>query len=404
MIRQLFHRLFAHRHFWREVSFSEMSEIYISMMFRSLSVSLTSIFIPLYMLKLDYSFLEIITLFFWYFVFRALIFDYIAGYMTAKLGPKHTILYSYGLLTLSTLLFLTLGHVTWPVWLLAALWGGSTSLFTIPFSVDFSKVKNKAHSGKELGYVNVIEKFGGIAGPIIGGVIATFFGGQYIFIVSIFLLVLGGMTLLRTSEPTQTGQDFSLRYLPYRRMKRDLVAMSAYGIELTMGAWVWALYLAIFVLASATAYAQMGALASLSVVMAMVTAYGIGKLIDKRKGRILLRSGAILNAGLHFIRPFVTVFPMALLVNVVNEGVSIAYRMPFIKGFYDAADEHPGQRIAYCTAMELIASFTKVVVWGFLVILAQFLAPYPITVIGFIIAGLASLAIMAERFKALDAK
>lgn len=404
MIRQLFHRLFAHRHFWREVDFSEMSEIYISMMFRSLSVSLTGIFIPLYMYQSGYPFIEILTMFLWYFVFRAFIFDYLAGYMTAKLGPKHTMLYSYGMLMVSTLLFLTLGHYNWPIWLLGALWGGSTSLFTIPFSVDFSKVKNKAHSGKELGYVNVIEKFGGIAGPVVGGVIATFLGGQYIFIVSVVLLILGGITLLRTSEPIRTGQPFSLRDLPYRRMKRDLAAISAYGIELTMCGWIWPLYLSLFILAAGTAYAQLGILASVSVVVAMAAAYSIGKLIDKRKGRVLLRTGAVLNAGLHFVRPFVSVYPMALLVNVINEGVTIAYRMPFIKGFYDAADEHPGQRVAYCTAMELFASVMKVAVWGLLLVVAHFVSPYTVTVIGFVIAGLASLAIMTERFKALDTK
>lgn len=402
MIRQLIHRLFAHRHFWRDVDFGELSEIYVSTMFRSLSVSMTSIFVPLYLLRLGNSFTGVVCFFLFYFVFRGFIFDYIAGWMTAKLGPKHTMLYSYGLLIMSTLLFLTLPDMHWPIWLLAAVWAAATSVFSVPFNVDFSKVKHKAHGGKELGYVNIMEKFGGVAGPILGGVVATLFGGQYIFMVSVVMLVLAGVSLLRTSEPVRTGQKLALRSLKLGRIKRDLIAYSAYGIELTLCNGVWSLYLAIFIVSGTAAYAGLGILASASVVAAMLAAFSIGRLIDKRKGKVLLQTGAILNAALHLFRPLVNIFPVALLVNIANEGISVAYRIPFMKGMYDAADDLPERRIAYFTIMEIVASMTKLAAWVVLLLLALVYSPFIVMTTGFVMAAIASLLIMTERFKALD--
>lgn len=401
MLRKIIHRLLRHRHFWREVEFDELSEIYITMMFRSLSLSLTNLFIPLYMLKLGYSLSDIITTILFYFVFRAVVFDFAAGWLVTKIGAKHTILCSYFLLIISTLQFLTLHHMNWPLWLLGGLWGGASSLFAIPFHVDFSKIKHRTHSGKELGYVSIMEKLGGILGPVAGGIIATLFGGRYIFVVAMILLVVGGLPLLRTNEPFRSHHPLRLHELRFRMIRRDIFSFMAYGIELTMCGSVWPLYLGLVILTTSAGYAKLGILASVSVLASMLAAYGIGKLTDKKHGHKLLRFGAIANSLIYVFRPFITTYAGALLINLFNEGATIAYKIPYVKGMYDRGDELDNHRVAYFVAMELTSSIAKVIAWLILLMLTPLLSDITVTTVGFAFGGIASLLITIERFKGL---
>lgn len=401
MIRQIIYRLLKPRHFWRVAGFDELSEIYASIMIRSLSINLTGVFIPLYMFKLGYSLTSIVSLFVWYFVFRALIFDYLAGILTAKYGPKHTILASYLLIILSTGLFLVQPQTHWPLWILGAVWGGSTSWFTIPFGVDFSKINHKAHGGKELGYVTIMDRLGAISGPVIGGIVATLFGGQYIFLVAIILLLIGAYPLLQTKEPMQTHRHFNLSSINIRAMRRDLVSFGFYNIELTLTSWAWPVYLALFVLTGAV-YAKMGALASIAVIASLTSAYAIGHLIDNSRGRLLLRFSATANAGLHIFRVFISTYPMALLVNIINEVVTIGYHLPYSKGLYDAADEKGDNRIAYMVVMEMFGSSIKALTWVLIMIMTIVFSDKVVLQAAFIVAAIASLLIMTEKFKALN--
>ena len=401
MLRKLIYRLFRYRHFWRDVGFDELSEIYVSMMFRSLSISMTGIFVPLYMLKLHYAVIDIAFSQVAYFAARAFIFDYLAGVMISKYGPKHTMIFGYLLLIVSTSQFLTLATIHWPIWLIGAIWGGAGSLFAIPFHVDFSKVKHKLHGGKELGYVKIIQYSASAVGPIAGGIIATVFGGQYIFLAAIFLLLIGGLPLLKTREPTRINQKLNIRSINLKSIKIDIISMIAYDIDLTASTFLWPLYLGVFVLTSGATYAKLGSLASVSVIASMLAAFTIGKLIDNHKGRPLLRFGAIVNAGLHLFRPFVNTYPQALLINTLDNPATVAYQMAYTKGMYDKGDDMDRSRIAYFTVMEWTSSFAKLAFWILLASLSYFWTDLSLMALGFVLAAIASLFIMTEKFPAL---
>lgn len=401
MLRKIIDRLLRHRHFWREVGFDELSEIYVSMMFRSLSIGMTGIFVPLFMLKLHYSVIDIIVMQVWFFAARVIFFDILTGKLVAKVGPKHTMLWGYILLIVSTAQFLTLPHIHWPIWLIGVIYGGTTSLFSIPFHVDFSKVKHRIHGGKELGYVKIIQYFAGAVGPLAGGLVATVFGGQYIFLAAIILLFIGGLPLLKTSEPIKTNQRFDLKSIKLKSISTDLFAMAAYNVDLTVSVFLWPLYLAVFVLASGASYAKLGSLASLSVIVAMIAALAIGKLIDNRRGRPLLRLGAMVNAGLHLFRPFTNTYPQALLINALDNPATVAYQMPFTKGMYDVGDDMSDRRIVYFTIMELTGSVAKLAVWILLLLMSHYWSEHLVMAVGFGVAAIASLLIMKEKFRAL---
>lgn len=390
------------RHFWRNVGFDELSELYASMMIRGLAISLTGIFIPLYLHQQQFSIGEIIMVAAWYFTIRAIATDLLAGYTVAKIGPKHTMLIGHVLLIISTALFLTLPQQGWPVWVLGGVWGASSSFFFIPFHIDFSRVKHAEHGGKELGFINVMERIGSALGPIIGGLVATLFGPEYIFWSATVLLLISLWPLFRTAEPIKTNQKLDFKGFKVQALSRDYISVMGLGIENTLTMFLWSLLLGVFILAGSSVYAELGAISSVTFVVSIAAARVIGQVIDRKHGRKLLRTAALGNAVLHLFRPFISGFPTALGINMVNEVVTPGYRMPYFKGLYDAADSHPGYRIVYLTSMELISSIAKATAWWLLVILTQVLSGREVINVGFVLAAAASCVIMTERFKALQ--
>lgn len=372
------------------------------MMFRGLSISLTGLFIPIYLYQLGYSIASIFMFAAWYFTFRAVVSDLAAGYAVAKIGPKHSMFVGHILLIASTGLFLTLPNFGWPIWFLGAVQAASGSFFFIPFHVDFSKVKHSRHGGKELGFMNIMERIGAALGPIIGGLVATIFGAQYIFLVAAGLLLLGWVPLFRTGEVTRTSQHLDFRNFSVKDKGRDFLSVMALGVENSISITMWPLFLGVFVLSGSSVYAKLGFITSSSFIVSILAAKSIGRMIDNRHGRQLLRTSAVVNAGVHLMRPFVGNLPFALGVNLANEAVTPGYRMPYFKGLYDAADDLPGQRIVYLCSIEIMGCIAKATLWWLLTILTLIVSGKFVMQIGFCAAALASVIITTERFRALN--
>jgi MFS family permease len=402
MILQLFSHLhLQHRHFWRHLKMSEMARLYISMMLRNLAVALTGIFVCVYMLELGYAFLDICWLMICYYGVRVLGTDFIAGAVTAYFGPKRTMMLGFVITALSSALFALQPSCHFPIWLLGAIYGSSHSFVFVALHTEFSKIHQKAHEGSQLGYLNAIEKLGGVLGPLVGGVIATLFGGQYIFVVGLALMIVAGIPILRSPETVPTKRKLNLKAIRLKKMRRSALVYAASGAEVDRSS-LWSIYVAMFVLASGTVYMGVSLLQSLSVVAAMVAAVVIGHLIDKKHGRRLLRVGAVAVAVLHVSRLFVSKYFPALALNIGYEVAKTANHLPISKGFYDDGDIEGDGRITYMVVMAYIDSFVKCLAWVALVPVVWLLGDLAAIQFGFIMGAVLALSTMAERYRALD--
>lgn len=400
MLKEILHKLLRRRHPWRDVSFDELSEIYASMMLRSLALSMIAIFIPVYLYRLDYSITAIMSVFAMYFSGRVIL-DIVAAHMVARFGPKHTILFGQMLQIASSALFLTLPSMHWPLLLVGFVWGASASFFYIPFHVDFSKIKHSQHGGKELGFEQIMEKTGAALGPLAGGLTATLIGPRYIFLMSIVILLAGMWPLFRTREPVRTHQKLDYTGLAFSKLKPYLTSHVGLHVENTLCLMLWPLFLAVIVIPGAGVFAKIGILASVSVFVSIMSAYIVGRTVDKHFGRKLLRISAITNGLLHLGRPFVTVYPVAFAVNFLNEMITVGYRLPYTKGFYDLADDLPGYRIVYISTMEALGCLAKAIVWWVLIIASMVVSVHQVFIFGFALAALASFLMITEKFEAL---
>lgn len=399
MIKKAIRNIIKRRHFWRDAGFDELSELYISMIFRSVAVGSIGVFVPMYLYLLGHSITDIFMVYAWFATFAAAASMFVAR-LVARFGPKHIILVSYVFQLASSILFLTHGDHPWPLFVLGGLWGIATNLFFVPYHVDFSKVKHVNHSGKELSYMLVMQKVGLTAGPLIGGIVAAAFGSQYVFLIAAFLMAIGALPLLMSGEPVRTHQklDFSM---PVDKVKRGLASYASWASADILYKAAWPAYVGIFVL-SKDIFLKLGVLSSASVAVSVVVTIIFGKMADKNRGRQMIRRATLFASLVELIRPFVTTFAQTIGLNVMYDAAKVGYTLPYVKGLYASADELPGHRIAYIGAIEAFGNIARAFVCWLLVIVSLSFTVYTTLTTGFVLAAIAVLGVSLERFKALD--
>ncbi len=402
MLKNIIHKAMLRRHFWRQATFDELSEVYIAMSFRSFALGLIGIFVPVYILKSGFGLTGVIQFFICFFAVRVLM-DFLAAHTVARFGPKHTLLIGYIIQIIAAGTFSFLGTSAASLLIPAAIWGAANSFTFIALHVDFSKIKHINHGGKELGYLNALERVGGMLGPVTGGLLATFYGPQVLFLVAVVVLLIGLVPLFKTAEPVKTHQKLFYSRLDISSIKRDFLSYSFYSIENNLCLVLWPAFLVLFIF-SENVYGNIGGLASIGFMISIASAYFVGKLVDGKKGGLLLRVSSFANACVYGLRPFVSGIAGVLAINIMNEALTVGYRIPYIKGVYDASDEHEGLRIVYLSSLEAFGSLVKSITWIQLLVLSQFMTDFQLLTTGFAIAGLCSILINTQGFKALGGR
>lgn len=405
MIKRLIYRFLEKRHYWRTVSFSEIAELYASRTLRVFALSMVNVFVAIYLYQNGYSLTFIAFTFAGYYVFRAAI-SYPFAYLIARIGPKHATLLSNFLFIPALLLLITL-----PEYGLIAIAGfvffqaSSLSLYDMAYLIDFSKVKHDERAGKELGYMHILEQIARGSSPFIGGFIAYWFGPQVTLYVAVFIFLIAAMPLFFTPEPVKTHQHITFHGIPWRKIRRPLVAYAADGYDTIACSLLWSLFIALAVFgvnSSNTIYAQLGVLASLTMIAGIAAAKIFGSVIDRHRGNALLKISAIGNALIYLVRPLVITPLGVLLVNVFNQFTTTGYILPFTKGMFALADDLPGYRIAYMTLMNAAASMGAMIVClivGVLSLVLDEIASFQAT---YLISSVIVLLILVHRFPALS--
>jgi MFS family permease len=269
------------------------------------------------------------------------------------------------------------------------------------FQVDFSKIKHTEHSGKEISFLQMFERIGAVLGPLIGGILATVFNPRYTIILAIIILLGSLVPIFMSKEPTRINQKITIQGFPWRRHQRDFIVSSAFILENVVSVTIWPLFLGVFVITT-NVYAVLGILTAVSTAVALVTILAIGKLIDKQYGKRLLNIGAYINAAVHLLRLFVSSALQAFGISLINEPVTAMYRMPFMKGRFDASDSVPGYRIVYFMLVEWVNAVGNVIFWA---IVIAMLAVWPDKLAlqaTFVIGAILSICITRQRFTALQ--
>lgn len=374
MLQRILGFIFRRRHYWRHASFDEVAELYVSRLIMVFAINIIGLFMALYLYDLGYSVIFILSL---YAVMHALksLFAFAAARYIAYFGPKHGVLMANILRVPSMVaMFLVPQYGLPAVIIFSVLQNMAAGLYNVSYLIDFSKVRHAAHAGKELGTMQLIERFARVISPVIGGILATMFGPGVVIIVASALFILSSIPLFKTMEPIAVRAKIKIAGFPWRLTWRSFAAESTMGFDLVVSGTVWVLFTAIVVFAGfgEGIYAALGTLFSVGVLASMAAAWVFGKIVDKRQGDILFTTGVIVNSFIHAFRAFSSTPASVVGVNIANEVGTAAYSLPWMRGVFDVADRS-GHRVLYFALLQAwsdvgsaVACLSAVVmVWAF---------------------------------------
>lgn len=374
MLKSFFYKLLERRHFWRYASFSEISELYMSRTIRIIAMSIVSGFTSVYLYEAGYSLAFIIGFWLCYYLIKIPL-EFLSGHFVARFGPKHGILVS-NLLYVPAMVILgfmpVIGLISIVLW--GIFMSISTSVYQLSYLVDFSKIKNVEHAGKELAFINILEKVAVGISPIIGGIIALWFGLQVVIWLAAILFVLSVLPLFKSIEPVRTHQKIKFSGFPWRATISTIIAQTGVGFDYVTTGIVWNLFIVIAIFPSVgwDIYVRLGFLSSVTIIAAIAASYAYGKLIDNSKGGNLLKISVVANALVHLLRPFVNTPAAIVGTNIANEAATMGYNMAFTRGVFDTADLS-GHRILYLCIGDAVANLGAVIACAILLLCNTFL-------------------------------
>ncbi len=175
-----------------------------------LAGSLIGIFIPIYLLHLNYSLKEVI--FFYLISSVALIFFlFFASWLSTRVGLKKIIISNFPFLFLYiAMLYLLSRGIAIPLSLLATINGLQTALYWFPLHILFIKHSEAESMGRSVAKFFAWPQIAGMFGPLIGSGIIILTGFQSLILVGGFIYILAIIPIIRLPEiPIKI--DFSFR-------------------------------------------------------------------------------------------------------------------------------------------------------------------------------------------------
>ena len=343
------------RHFWRTVSFSEMSQLHIARLVRTIAINLGAGLIAVYMYKIGYSLVFISLFWVAYFMLKVVIMLPLAQ-LIASIGPRKSIIISNFLYVPSMIAFMFVEQYAMPMLVVTVIFQtSSAALYDMGYLVGLSRLsRDSSRGGRAVAMMKIAETVAKGLSPLIGGILAMLFDPRASLVVSLLFFVLASIPLIKMVDSMKTGFRLAPRGFNWKQATQSLLVQIPIGFDYYASTTAWSLFLVVLVFASGgnEVYAKLGALTSLILVVSLVSAYAYGKLIDKKAGGQLLVWTAIGSVVSNLFRVFVRTPIAAIGTNAAHEMMATGYSMAYTRGMMDTANQ-TGYRVFYVAMTQL---------------------------------------------------
>jgi MFS family permease len=339
----------AHSHY-HLLRMKEMGRIFWCHSIGALGVSLVVIFVPIFLLKSNYSFSAVLL----YLLLQqalAAALQYPAGRLLQYIHPHRQL--AIGTLWYAVFfgLLITLHTYHWPLGLLALAWALNRTMYWAAFHYSFGLARGQTHAGRQIAGVTALVVLAQTAAPAIGGIVATAFGIKYIYITAIITLLIAIVPMFKTGVgPPRVKLHIS--WPAIYTMRRDALANVCNGIVVLAEQSLWPLLVFLVV----SSYAGVGVLSSMIAVASIGVTLYVGRQQETRGERYYIKRGlaaySLTSLGRALVENSVQIFGLNLLGGV---GRSL-YVTPFMNRYYSNSDglDRDGEafRLGYITVME----------------------------------------------------
>ncbi len=368
----------------------DINELYIMSAIRTFATSTIMIFIPIFLLKNNYSFIEV-GLYVVFCYLSSMFTCYLALKLASKKGVKHciivsvptTILFFFMLYNLA-IITATLGNF-WTILLLGISHSLAGSFYWMGFHLEFSKFSDVKKSAKQVGITNVISTIFAILGPLFGAIIITTYSFNALFVIVMVLMGISLVPLLFSSEYHEPF-NFSFKEAILKRKDHKNWPFIAEGIRDMAARIYWPVLLYVLYIS----LKEIGGIYVVSnTLLVLVTLY-LGKVINKKNKSKILRIGTFLNSITLIIR---TLFKTITIIAIVQGAGGLTWAMvhiPFSSTYYNNCKKNG---IGYSVYFrELYLDIGRVLGSLILILLLLFVEPKLALIITIIIGAFAGLA------------
>ncbi len=366
----------SHLHFHLP-QLTEVRRIYWSHSLKSVATNLVSIFIPIYLTKLGYDLGEIMLFYLLMAAFWGLL-QYPLFKFSNRIGTNKAMALSFIVHFAQLVLLATLPSAGWPLWLIALSWGTYIALYWPCFRASFAKGLTGKHPGRSVGLSSALIMMAYGIAPAIGGIVATVFGINAVYVAAMLLLVVAALPLLTGPEIIK-NDPFDLSKLRLRRIWRDLLANGSSEVDDVALSSLWPLLIFLII----PTYAGVGILSSLAVISGIVIAIYIGRREERRGTHRYLSQGVAVTATSNAARLATETAGQIATVNLVSGVGHAMLSTPYATEYYREADREP--RLPYVYAMMTACALFDTVFFGILFVLAAVVPDKTV-----LIAGLAA--------------
>lgn len=372
-----FFTLFHHHNFFKN---KELNHFYLAIAIMIFGESLINIFVPIYLYQAGFSVSSIIT-FYFLLSFSFVIFSYLGAKIVARIGVKHSILFSTPFIIFYYLGLSELNSFNWLFFILPVLLSLRMIFYNYGYHLNYIIHSNRKKRGRELSFIGIITIIMTIIAPLLGGLLAAY-SFKALFILGASLVVLGTLPLFITQENYETIEFTSkdlFKKIIGKKQRGNLISFSGYAIESVIGRVIWPVFLIIILRTTS----RTGLIVTASMLLSMVVFYMIGKFTDKYDKIKLLKIGTLLYFFGWVGRIFASSSFRILLIDSYKNVSEKILHIPWEAHSYDLAAKENYFR--FIVSREIIFNLSRIIVMPIL-ILVFWLNFYPF-IISFIIAS-----------------
>lgn len=220
------------------------------------------------------------------------------------------------------------------LWIAAIVSGIVTTTYWISRHALFGEDQDVARVGTALGFMVVLAQLTSVIGPVVGGLIASFFGFARLFQLGLVLAVLSGIPYFFMHHHRRHHPDGLAGFLDKLRDPLNfplIIGWFGRSWDSDLQLNFWPLYVFLVV----GGVEKLGALISAVAVVSMASSYVAGRIFDRapNKKRMFL-AGSGVTALLWPIKALAGSFWSVFFIDSLDKAVNSFYWLPFLSQIY----------------------------------------------------------------------
>lgn len=274
----------------QDISKQNFGKILSMISLNNFAMAFVAVFVPIFLLKLGYSFQMIML---WFIIHHSMIL--ISAFLVVKFSNKIGLVHclhvrSVLLLVYFTLLIFGLENNSNLFFIIPVLSGMEAAFYWIPLNILFVRNTKPENMGTAMSKFLVVPKVVSMASPLVGALIATYFGFNALFAFAMVLLVFVFLPILSlSSEKTNFIFSWQKTKEIWQKNKQFFVPEIVDNLaEDAMALW------SIFIYLKLASTIEVGIIATITSVASLFFTLTIGKLTDRWDKHKLLKIGAVL--------------------------------------------------------------------------------------------------------------